>query len=108
MCAYSEVMGKDGEVEAAEVQILSEWNLLRRICLASAMRTDSAVIGMVLILAKGGWVIGEAAVGIGFVGVQRRLRVDVFRPSWGEESERPSSRRVKTSSQRSMAASQDL
>jgi hypothetical protein len=38
MCAYSEVMGKDGEVEAAEVQILSEWNLLRRICLASAMR----------------------------------------------------------------------
>jgi len=50
MCAYSAVMGKEGEgdgegegegevvgtveVEAAEVQILSEWNLSRRICLA--------------------------------------------------------------------------
>jgi hypothetical protein len=56
MCAYSAVMGKEGEVEveaeAAEVQVLSEWNLSRRICLASAMRADSAVTRMVLILVK--------------------------------------------------------
>jgi len=64
MCAYSEVMGKDGEVEAAEVQILSEWNLLRRICLASAMRTDSAVIGMVLILAKGAGSLEKPQLGL--------------------------------------------
>lgn len=122
MCAYSAVTGKEGEgggegegevvgeveVEAAKVQILSEWNLSRRICLASAMRVDSAVTGMVLILAKGARSLEESQLRLVFVGVQRWLRVDGFRPSWDEESERSPSRRVKTSSQRSMAASQDL
>jgi hypothetical protein len=57
---------------------------------------------------EGRRVVGGVAVGIDFAGVQRRLRVDGFQPSWDEESEASPSRRVKTSSQRSMAASQDL
>jgi hypothetical protein len=60
-------MGKEGEVEveaeAAEVQVLSEWNLSRRICLASVMRADSAVTRMVLILVKGARLLGESQLG---------------------------------------------
>jgi hypothetical protein len=41
------------EMEAAEVQSLLEWNLSRRICLASAMRVDSAVTGMAPVLFHG-------------------------------------------------------
>ena len=58
-----EVVG-EVEVEAAEVQILSEWNLSRRICLASAMRADSAVTGMMLILAKGAGSLEKSQLGL--------------------------------------------
>jgi hypothetical protein len=41
------------EMEAAEVRSSLEWNLSRHICLASAMRADSVVTGMALVLFHG-------------------------------------------------------
>jgi hypothetical protein len=66
------------------------------------------VTGMVLILAKGARSLEKSQLGLISSACNDGCESTASSPAGGEESDRPSSHLVKTSSQRSMAASQDL
>ena len=89
--------GLEVEMEAAEVQSLSTWNLSRCICLASAMRTDSAMIGMVLIWVKGAGSLWESQLGLVLSAYNDGCESTASGPAGDEESERSPFREVGTS-----------
>lgn len=96
-------MGREGEVEvemeAAEAQSLSEWNLPGRTCLASAMRTDSAVTRMVLMLFNGARSSLGSRLGLISSACNEGCELAASGSAGDEESETSSSRGVRMSSQ---------